>query len=180
MELKGTFKDITYDFDTRKPIISFIVDEIADTSEIKDVTLDIKVTKYRRKRSLDANAYFHVLVDKLAYVMGTSRSWMKNKMISEYGQIWYMDDKALVCKTNIPPSIAHNDESTHMWLIKIGDDDAYWYKLYRPTHEYNSSEMHRLIQGTIEECKEQGIQTATPEEVEQMERLWKERYERSS
>lgn len=181
MELKGTFYNIQYDFKTMKPIISFLLDsDLAGEESLEGKLLDIKVVKHREKRSLDSNAYFHVLVDKLAGVLGLSRAYMKNKLISEYGQVWYMDDKALVCKTNVPPSVAHNDEFNHMWLIKIGEDDAYWYKLYRPTHDYNSEEMSRLIQGTVEECKEQGIETATPEELQKMEILWKEKYERSS
>ena len=181
MELRGTLRDIQFDFETRKPIVSFLLDsDIAEINVLRGKDLDIKVSKHREKRSLDANAYFHVLVDKLAAVLGLSRAYMKNKLISEYGQIWYMDDKALVCKTNVPPSIAHEDEYNHMWLLKIGDDEAYWYKLYRPTHEYNSAEMARLIDGTIQECKEQGIQTATKDELEHMKMLWKEKYERSS
>ena len=37
-----------------------------------------------------------------------------------------------------------------------------------------------LMLKTIDECKEQGIETATPLELERMQKLWKERYERST
>ena len=36
------------------------------------------------------------------------------------------------------------------------------------------------VKYSIEECKEQGIETATPLELAKMEKLWKERYERST
>lgn len=102
-------------------------------------------------------------------------------MISDYGQIQYIEDGVpFIYKTNAPPSVIHELEYIHLWLIKIGDDGAFWYKAYRGSSTYDTAEMSRLIEGIIEECKEQGIETATPEELARMQKLWKERYERST
>jgi hypothetical protein len=42
------------------------------------------------------------------------------------------------------------------------------YRIYRGSHEYTSQEMSVFISGIVEECKEQGIQTETPEEIARM------------
>ena len=41
------------------------------------------------------------------------------------------------------------------------------------SHLYDSKEMSDLIDGTVEEAKSLGIETATPEEIERMKLLWK-------
>ena len=50
--------------------------------ETKDEELTVEVKKYRPKRSLTANAYFHVLVGKIAEKMETSHAEIHNMMIA--------------------------------------------------------------------------------------------------
>jgi hypothetical protein len=84
-----------------------------------------------------------------------------------------MDDgQAFIYKTNATPEFMKEREEVHMELIKIGEDGAYWYRAYRGSHTYNTEEMARLIQGTVMECKDHGIETATPEEIAQMQERW--------
>lgn len=135
----------------------------------------------KRKRSLDSNAYFHLLVDKLRQKLGISMARCKNHLIADYGQIMYLDGEALVYKTNAPPEYIYEQEEPHMSLIKTTEENGklvYFYRMYRGSHDYDGSEMNKLIAGTVEECKEQGIETATPRELEEMQRLWEQRYGR--
>jgi len=98
---------------------------------------------------------------------------MKNDLITQYGQILYIDEgHALIYKTNAPPEYMREREEVHMELIKIGEDGAYWYRAYRGSHTYNTEEMAKLIEGTVLECKNYGIETATPEELKQMQERW--------
>jgi hypothetical protein len=48
--------------------------------------LDVIARPHREKRSLNANAYFHVLSGKIAEKLGTSLTHEKNRLIREYGQ----------------------------------------------------------------------------------------------
>lgn len=68
----------------------------------------------------------------------------------------------------------------HMKFLKVGDDGAYWYKVYRGSHTYDTSEMHKLLEGTIYEAKEQGIETKTPDEIRRMEELWNQHSKQTS
>jgi hypothetical protein len=45
----------------------------------------------------------------------------------------------------------------------------------RGSHTYNTAEMSRLIDAAVEEAKELGVETMTPEQLEKMKAAWKER-----
>ena len=48
--------------------------------------VDITVGQVKQKRSLNANAYFHLLVGKMADKLNISKQAVKNTMIIRYGQ----------------------------------------------------------------------------------------------
>ena len=174
MDLTGTLCEVARDYRTGKPTIRFMVNENLDGIESLDgKDLKIKVTKVTNPRSLDANAYFHVLCDKLRQKLGLSMAHMKNVLITSYGQIEYISEgQALIYKTNAPTEYIQELEEAHMKFMKVGEDGAYWYKVYRGSHTYDSHEMHILLEGTIQEAKDQGIETKTPDEIRHMEELW--------
>jgi 16S rRNA U1498 N3-methylase RsmE len=42
----------------------------------------------------------------------------------------------------------------------------------RGSHTYNTAEMSRLIDATVEEAKELGVETLTPDQLERMKASW--------
>ena len=66
MDFTGRIYDVSMDYKTKRPIIQFVINENPNGIEdLDNKDLKIKVTKVTKPRSLDANAYFHVLCDKL-------------------------------------------------------------------------------------------------------------------
>ena len=179
MDLTGVLCEVSRDYKTRKPMVKFLVNENLDGIESLDgKDLKIRVNKATNPRSLDANAYFHVLCDKLRQKLGVSMAHMKNMLITSYGQIDYLDDgQAIIYKTNAPVEYVQELEEIHMKFMKQGDDGAYWYKVFRGSHTYDTSEMSKLLEGTVWEAKEQGIETKTPEELHRLEMLWQQKGE---
>lgn len=177
MELTGRLSDVKRDYITKKPILTFLVNEEPNGIEdLSEKNLKIRINKVTKPRSLDANAYFHVLCDKLRLKLGVSMACMKNKLITDYGQIDYLDDgQAIIYKTNAPVEYIQELEEVHMKFLKVGEDGANWYRLYRGSHTYDSSEMHLLLEGTIGDAIEMGIEVRTPDEIRRMEMLWEER-----
>lgn len=177
MDLTGRLCGVSLDYITKKPCINFLVNENIDGVEaFNDKDLKIRITKVTSPRSLDANAYFHVLCDNLRQKLGVSMAHMKNMLITSYGQIEYLSEgQALIYKTNAPPDYIQELEEAHMKFMKQGEDGAYWYKVYRGSHTYSSAEMHILLEGTIQEAKDQGIETKTPDELARLESLWEQR-----
>ena len=148
--MQGRIKGIsgsTVLIELEKPV-TFSVDEIVD--------VDIK--KWREKRSLSANAYFHVLCDKLRQVLKISAAACKNELITSYGQIEYVDGKPLTYGTLAGPEYVRELAEVHLKLFRADPDGWHWYVVYRGSHTYDSKEMAQLIDGTIQE-----IQTVAPE-----------------
>ena len=159
-----------------KDIVTFLMRDDLDRSLI----WDLEVHKEKRKRSLDSNAYFHLLCDKLRQKVGISMANCKNTLIADYGQIMYLEEGIpLIYKTNAPEDFMLELETIHTKCIKVTEEQGkpvYFYRVYRGSHEYNTAEMAQLIKGTIAECKEQGISTATPDEIAHMQALWEAKY----
>ena len=149
----------------------------------KSIIWDIEPHKENKRRSLNANAYFHVLVQKLAQAQKPpiSLAKCKNMMIADYGQPEYIEGQQAIIKSNIPPSKMCELEYLHTSLVKISEEngnEVYFYRLYRGSHKYNTHEMQTLIAGLVQECENVGIQTESPDEIEKMIKLWGARYEK--
>ena len=134
----------------------------------------IEIKKYRRRRSLDANAYFHVLCDKIAKVVGTSMDKVKHDMVLQYGTLHKdMADKyiglRLPCKVD-PKGLGID----YARPINYFQDCTEW-AVYKPTHTLNTAEMAQLIEGAIAEAQQLDIDTLTPNERANMLSLWENR-----
>lgn len=173
MRTQGILKSIDIAYPSRKAVVSFeVTASPEDIEKYREMDLDIDFDKHREKRSLDSNAYFHALCDQLRQKLNISMAECKNHLIASYGQVEYIGERQAVIKTNIEPDQMMQQEYLHTWCIKTEPDGAYWYRVYRGSHTYNTAEMAKLIDGTVQECKAQGIETATPEEIRQMNERW--------
>ena len=131
--------------------------------------------EWHEKRSLSANAYFHVLSDKIADARTLrgdtiTKTAEKNELIGKYGQRMLLPNgNRAVFKSNVPPEVAKEWDGEHLLFIKHGDEpDIFWYCLMRHTATYDSREMAALIDGTVEDAKEWGVETLTPAELERL------------
>ena len=78
MEFTGQIKNISNDYITGELNITFSVNEkstiMPEYEKLKDCEkLRIEAKKYRNRRSLDANAYFWTLLQKLAEVLKSDK-----------------------------------------------------------------------------------------------------------
>ena len=177
MELTGKAVGASLDFDTNRFRITFEVNENdivkAEYDRLKSYDkLKIKAVKYTQRRSLDANAYFHALVGKIADALTISKAKAKNVLICKYGQPQLLPDGSImVYKTNAPEEFMWEQESIHAIPIKY-EEKATFYKVYRGSHTYDTKEMSVLIDGTVADAKELGIETITPTEIAEMKERW--------
>ena len=178
METTGTLVSYARDIRSKKLNVTFQIDaepfgELETLSQLEQ--LDIKAEKRKKKRSLDANAYFHVLVGKIADKMTISKAKAKNILISKYGQVELLPDGSpLIYKSNAPVEYMMELESIHSIPVKYVED-ATFYKIYRGSHTLDSKEMSVLIEGTVADAKDLGIETMTPAELERMVNAWRSR-----
>ena len=180
METQGSLKDIQRDCISGKLTISFLIDECS-LDEIERLQkcerLTIKADKYSKKRSLSANAYFHLLVGKIATAVNASNTEVKNRLIREYGAFEFIDGQipTFSIKAEYEDRMLLN-ESIHVKPIGreyVDGVERVRFAFMRGSHTYSSEEMRRLIDGTVEEAKQCGIETLTPRELERMKSAWR-------
>ena len=130
------------------------------------------VKPYVRGRSLDANAYFHVLVGKIAEVMRMGADEIKVKMNLEYGT--QHEQTVILPEPNKICAFWKYAKEIDNWTGKDGKEYTQ-YLIYKDTSSLNSSEMARLIEGVVYEAKELGIETLTPSELAKLNDNWRAR-----
>lgn len=182
MEFTGKLKEPIIDFKTRRLVMQFEPNEefgqaYEELKECEKLKLEIK--PYRAKRSLNSNAYFHVLVGKIADKVGNSKPAIKNMLLSKYGQYEIENDSLIhmIVREDVDVSEREDIHLSPTSAVKELDDGKLYrvYRLMRGSHTFNTAEMTKLIEGTIAEAKEAGIpdaEIATPDE----RRILQERY----
>lgn len=165
--MKGIISNLLQDY-RGEWTISFRLDpdSVSESKRIFDRekgTLSITVKPWREKRTLTANAYFHVLVNKLASAMNISNEECKVWLVKAYGTV--AENGGQPVMITLPKGTKTEDFYPYCeWLY--GDEHGDTYQLYKQTHVMTGAEFSRLLSGTVEECKEQGIETLSPRELE--------------
>ena len=172
METTGRLANVSRSFDGKHILITFEVDMEA-AGQMEDIRqqdkLSIKAVKYRRKRSLDANSYAWILMTKIADAIESSKEEIYEDMLQKYGAV-YEDEDGYITMT-VKKTVDMTKIDGHWKFIKDNGKFAS-YLMIKGSSEYDTAEMSRFIDRIIEEAKELGIETATPDEVERMKQEW--------
>lgn len=161
-----------------------------DTAEAVELSgldsLDVEIRKRRRKRSLDANAYYWELASKAAEALHVSKPYIHNYLLRKYGQIEIIDGQGVYMvlpDTETAQKAVDEAQSYHLKptsQVKEGKGGTMYrtYMMLKGSSGYNTKEMSRLIDGLVSECKEMGIETIPPEELERMMAAYEKKKER--
>lgn len=131
-----------------------------------DVRVEIK--KWRERRSKDANSYMWVLLDKLADALGRDKNDLYLEYIRKYGMF---KDFTLTQDEAGTFRYAWHELGTGWPTEQVDyapDGDHVVIRAYYGSSTYNTKRMSRLIDAIVTDCKEQGIETMTPEELASM------------
>lgn len=168
--MKAQIKGLTLDFNGRQ-ILTLTLDKGEDFrhkyDELNGKDLSVEVKEYRPKRSLNANNYAWQLITKLADATRVGKDEMYFWMLKEYGQ-----SEMISVKTGI-------DITPYLKYFEIAGESTLngksftHYKVYKGSSEFDTREMSIFIDGIVQECKNVGIETMTPDEILKMESLWK-------
>lgn len=141
--------------------------------ELTGVPLTARITKQKKGRSLDSNAYYWRLLGELASKLNISNNFCHNMMLRRYGVFEEIDGKPVylvILDTDEAEKKADEAETYHIKPtsnVRAGNDGNMYrtYMLLKGSHQYDTGEMSRLISGLVDECKKCGIETLTPVEL---------------
>lgn len=131
----------------------------------KDRVYEAVIKEYREKRSLTANAYFHVLCTKIAAVLRTDIDSVKRDLVKRYGTAAIVNGNPVTI--TIPKGVLAETYYPYCEWIN-GDKDGDTYLLMKQTHVMDTKEFARLIDGTVDDAKDLGIETLPPDELEKL------------
>lgn len=135
--------------------------------------------KEKGRRSLNANSYHWVLVEKIAKATHASKIEVHNQLLIDYGTDWVDADGNLIYVLMKDNDSYRRKETEHYRPTDATEDRKgtmyRWFILLLPSHLMNRKQMSDLIDGTVSEAQELGIETRTPDEIERMKAMWGER-----
>ena len=141
--------------------------------DLKDVAVRVEIKKASKHRSLSANNYAWVLIDKIAEVTGKTVTEVYQNAIREIGGVsdyYGMKETAYesFCEIWTKGHLGRQVE------IIPGSAKPGWINVraWKGSSDFDSAQMARLIDSLIQDAEQQGIPTISDSEIERMVNQW--------
>ena len=139
----------------------------------KRMLYDLEVKEHRQKRSLDANAYAWVLINKLADALRMPPTEIYRQAIQNVGGNYEV----------IPIKEEAADHFKKIWEAKglgwpcvdMGKSKIDGYRnlrAYYGSSTYDTRQMSQLIDNLVQDCKALDIETLTPDKIALLKEAW--------
>ena len=154
-----------------------IIEEAGKVDSESEYTVSIK--RRKKKRSLDANAYMWVLLRELAFKVENSPIELYKHYVRGFGQYYVIPVREDAIEAFSKVWSSHGIA----WFVDdIGPcrrtAGYHNLKAYYGTSEYDTKAMSRLIDEVVLDCKAQGIETMSREEINYL--LKEDKHEQSN
>lgn len=117
------------------------------------------IKKYKKKRNKDQNAKYWKLIGELSLKTKIGIEELHFQMLKFYSPRYQI----LVPSDEEVYGIEYYDKKSKIRNEEGKEFNVYY--VYKPSHELNETEFSILLDGLCNECKEQGIETRSPEEI---------------
>lgn len=171
MECTGKLKSVSKNWISRKWEVTFEINEdiTASIDKIRDKMLNLTAKIHREKRSLDANAYAWVLMQKIAEAIHTEKWSVYLMMLERYSPVF----THIIVRPEAVERVKGEWRTVKvLGPIQVNGSTGIQLQCYFGSSTFDSKEMASFIDGIVSECKEMGIETLPPDEIERMRREW--------
>lgn len=170
MKLQGKLSDVSIDYTTKKPKLTFLINNnITSLEEIENVELlDIEAKKHREKRKLNCNAYLWVLLQEMADKLNTSKDELYIDMLGKYGVFTHV----IVKEKAVNKFMEEYRLVKDLGKITVNGTTGHQLQCYFGSSNYDSKEFSVLLNGVVNEAKEIGIVTLDEIELNSMYEEW--------
>lgn len=176
-ELTGKLSNASFSYIDGKPLLTFEINERRSTlnmvEELRDCEkLTIRISKYKKKRSLDANAYAWVLISKIAEKTNVATTEVYRSAIKEIGG---NSDTVCIQDHAVRQLCAGWERNGIGWCTEAFPSKIEGCTnviLYYGSSTYDSQQMSRLINILVQECDQLDIETKSPAELASLLDSW--------
>jgi|LSQX01.2.fsa_nt_gb hypothetical protein len=128
----------------------------------------VEIAPLKKKRSLDANGYLWVLLQKIAEALHTSKDEIYLEMLARYGVFTH-----IVVKPNVVERVKDEWRTVReLGEVTINGKTGIQLQCFFGSSTYDSKEFSVLLDGVISEAKELGIETLSETEADRMIKEW--------
>lgn len=141
--------------------------------DLHQTEVDVTIKKHRKKRSLDANAYAWVLMDKLAEAVGRPKMQIYRDVVKDVGgntETVCVRDKAV---DRLRESWSRNGAGWVTETQKSKLPGCTNVTLYYGSSVFDTAQMSRLIDNLVQDCAALGIETMPPYKLSALLEEWK-------
>lgn len=124
-----------------------------------------EIKEVKDKRGLNSNAKYWKLLSELSLVLKIGIEELHFNMLKNYSQRY----EILVPSEIGVRGIEYYEKKS---TISRNGKEFTVYHVFTPSHELNTQEFALLMSGLIEECKQVGIETRSPDEIKRDEVLY--------
>lgn len=137
--------------------------------ELKDCEkLIVEIKRYRRKRSLDANALLWLCIGRIADATRTDKMQVYKDLIKSYGQYTYI----VVKKNAVNKMQKYWRVCEEVGEVSVGDEIGVQLLCYYGSSTYDTKEFSILLDGTIQEMENIGLQRPSSKEMRMALEKW--------
>lgn len=143
-------------------------DALSSLEKYKDKEIYLEIKKPSKNRSLQSNNYFWQLCSSIASVIRSNKDEVYLDMLESYGEfthVWVVPEAVDRVQSEWKASRILGERMIDgQLMVEV--------QCFYGSSGYSQEEMNRLIQGTVDECHELGIETMTPDEIAAMNEGW--------
>ena len=162
--MKGRIKDLGYGLGGDLTLTLSLPRHHADSlKKLMDADIEADIKKYREKRSMSQNAYAWVLITKIAQSINPpmNKEEVYAEMLKRYGQGGIIS----VQKDKASDVMRAFDYYVQKGEGEVNGKQFLHMMVYVGSSQYDTKEMSTFIDGIVEEAKDLGIETLTPDEI---------------
>ena len=124
-----------------------------------------ELKEYKQQRNKQQNSKYWALISELSLVTKIGIEELHFEMLKNYSQRY----EILVPSEIELRGVEYYEEKS---MIRRNGREYTVYHVFTPSHELNTSEFAILMQGLCDECKAQGIDVRSPDEIRRDEILY--------
>lgn len=143
---------------TPKELIQWLLDQ--------EPKKQFEIKEWKKRRSLNANAYAWVLITKIADALRLSKEEVYLSMLKHYGQ---SEIVSVLSDIDVSSYFKYYEE---IGRANLQGKEFIHYRIYKGSSEFDTREMAILIDGIIQEAENLGIDTLSENEINRLKSLW--------
>lgn len=172
--MRGRLLDLTIGLTGKQRVTIEVDGDLrSDYEKLRETDVSVDLKKYRQKRSLDANSYCWVLLDKLAETTGRGKTDLYRHYIKDVGgnsETVCVVDKAA---EKLREGWEHNGLGWATDTMPSKLNGCTNVILYYGSSTYDTAQMARLIDLIVQDCRALGIEILPPYKLAAMVEEWK-------